>query len=150
MWNDVVYQPGNITAVAYNNKGQAVDTIVVKTAGKPAQLVIEPSTTMLTADGKELAYLTISVVDKDGNPCPTDSRLIEFTVKGNGSYRAAANGDPTSLDQFHLPRMPLFSGKLTAIVQAGEGSGNIEFQAKAKGVKSAKVNIATKAPKMTN
>ena len=149
MWNDVVYQPGNITAVAYNNKGQAVDTIVVKTAGKPAQLVIEPSTTMLTADGKELAYLTISVVDKDGNPCPTDSRLIEFTVKGNGSYRAAANGDPTSLDQFHLPRMPLFSGKLTAIVQAGEGSGNIEFQAKAKGVKSAKVNIATKAPKMT-
>ena len=92
-----------------------------------------------TADGKDLAYITVRVVDKDGNLCPSDSRLVNFTVKGAGHYRAAANGDATSLDLFHLPKMPAFSGQLTAIVQTAEQPGEIVFEAKAKGVKSGKV-----------
>ena len=98
----------------------------------------------ISADGKDLAYITVRVVDKDGNLCPDDSRLIEFTVKGAGKYRASANGDATSLDLFHLPKMHAFSGQLTAIVQAGEYAGIAVFEAKAKGLKSAILNLEVK------
>lgn len=59
--------------------------------------------------------MTVKVVDKDGNLCPADNRQINFSVKGTGKYRAAANGDPTNLEQFHLPKMHAFNGMLTAI-----------------------------------
>ncbi|HHT30241.1 hypothetical protein, partial [Petrimonas mucosa] len=58
-----------------------------------------------------------------------------------GKYRASANGDPTCLDMFHLPQMPLFNGQLTTIVQAGEIAGTLTLEAKAKGVQSSKISI---------
>ena len=81
------------------------------------------------------------MVDKEGNLCPADNRLVTFSVKGAGTYRAAANGDATCLDLFHLPRMHAFSGQLTAIVQTGTEAGQLVFEAKAKGLKSAKLTL---------
>ena len=81
-------------------------------------------------------------MDKDGNLCPSDNRLVSFSVKGAGRYRAAANGDATSLDLFHLPEMPAFSGQLTAIVQSGEQSGEIVFEAKAKGLRTGRIVLS--------
>ena len=83
----------------------------------------------------------MQIADKDGNIVPTDSRKVEFSVKGAGSFRAAANGDPTSLEPFHKPQMSLFSGAATAIVQTSDNAGDIVFEAKAKGVKPAKLTI---------
>ncbi len=80
---------------------------------------------------KDLAYITVKVTDKNGNLCPHDRRLIKFSVKRNGSYRASVNGDPTSLDLFHLPQMHVFNGMLTTIVQAGEAAGKLTLEAKA-------------------
>ena len=62
-------------------------------------------------------------------------------MKGAGRYRAAANGDPTSLDLFHLPRMPLFSGACTAIVQSGDKAGTVTLTATAKGLKPATITL---------
>ncbi|MDF9831448.1 DUF4982 domain-containing protein [Parabacteroides sp. PF5-6] len=145
MWMDVVYEPGEIKVVAYDAQGKAAEEKTLRTAGKADRLEVIVDRTELSADGKDLAYLTVRAVDKEGNLCPFDSRLVNFTVKGAGTYRAAANGDPTSLDLFHLPRMPLFSGQLTAIVQAGTTEGTLLFEAKAKGLKTAKVEIKTKS-----
>ena len=144
MWMDVVYEPGEVKVVAYDKAGKPVEEKIIRTAGKPDHIQLTVDRKELTADGKDLAYITVSVVDKDGNLCPHDSRLINFAAKGAGKYRASANGDPTSLDLFHLPQMHAFSGQLTAIVQAGETAGNIQFEAKAKGLKSGKIVIATK------
>lgn len=144
MWMDVVYEPGEVKVVAYDKAGKPVEEKIIRTAGKPDHIQLTVDRKELTADGKDLAYITVSVVDKDGNLCPHDSRLINFSTKGAGKYRASANGDPTSLDLFHLPQMHAFSGQLTAIVQAGETAGNIQFEAKAKGLKSGKVVITTK------
>lgn len=144
MWMDVVYEPGEVKVVAYDKDGKIAEEKTVRTAGKPHHLELIPDRTELAADGKDLAYITVRVVDKDGNLCPNDSRLVNFTVKGNGKYRAAANGDPASLDLFHLPKMPAFSGQLTAIVQAGEENGEIIFEASAKGLTSGKLIIKVK------
>ena len=139
MWMDVPYEPGEVKVVAYDASGKPAEEKVVRTAGKPHHLEVIADRDQLTADGKDLAYITVRVVDKDGNLCPADNRLVNFTVKGAGRYRAAANGDATSLDLFHLPKMPAFSGQLTAIVQMTEQPGEIIFEAKAKGVKSGKL-----------
>lgn len=144
MWTDVPYEPGELKVVAYDNSGKKVEEKTVRTAGKPHHLEVVADRTALSADGKDLAYITVRVVDKDGNLCPADDRLVSFTVKGAGSFRAAANGDATCLDLFHLPRMHAFSGQLTAIVQSGAESGNLVFGAKAKGVKAGKLTLEVK------
>ncbi len=144
MWTDVPYEPGELKVVAYDNSGKKVEEKTVRTAGKPHHLEVVADRTALSADGKDLAYITVRVVDKDGNLCPADDRLVSFTVKGAGSFRAAANGDATCLDLFHLPRMHAFSGQLTAIVQSGAESGNLVFEAKAKGVKAGKLTLKVK------
>lgn len=144
MWYNTVYEPGEVKVVAYDDSNKAVSEKIVRTAGKPHHIELSTDYPLLKADGKDLAYVTLKIVDKDGNLCPTDGRLVNFKVKGAGKYRASANGDPTCLDLFHLPRMHAFSGMLTVIVQSGEKSGEIELQASAKGVKTGKITIKVK------
>lgn len=144
MWYDAIYQPGEVKVVAYDEQGNPAAEKTVRTAGKPHHIELVTDRTSLQADGKDLAYVTLRIVDKDGNLCPNDGRLVSFKVKGAGKYRASANGDPTCLDLFHKPEMHAFGGMLTVIVQSGEKVGDIELQATAKGVKSGIIRIPVK------
>lgn len=144
MWHDAVYQPGEVRVVAYDEQGNPVAEKTVRTAGKPHHIELVTDRSSLLADGKDLAYVTLRIVDKDGNLCPNDGRLVSFKVKGAGKYRASANGDPTCLDLFHKPEMHAFGGMLTVIVQSGEKTGEIELQATAKGIKTGTIRIPVK------
>ncbi|WP_417370339.1 DUF4982 domain-containing protein [Gelidibacter japonicus] len=144
MWMDVKYEPGTIKVVAYDANGNAVAEKETHTAGKPYQLVLEADRTVIDADGKDLAFVTVSVVDKNGIPCPTATNQLNFKVKGAGTYRAAANGDATSLEMFHLPTMKLFSGKLVVLLQSSHQPGDMQLTVTGKGLKKAKINITTK------
>ena len=144
MWMDTRYEPGEVKVVAYNADGSVAGEKTIRTAAKPDHLVLTPNRTQISADGEDLVYVTVQVADKDGNIVPTDEREVTFDVKGAGRFRATANGDATSLRQFHKPVMDLFSGAATAIVQAGDKPGTVTLQAKAKGVKPAKITINVK------
>ena len=144
MWKDVVYQPGELKVVAYNEDGEIAEEKVIKTAGKPAAIKLTPDRTTLNADGEDLCYLNVSVTDKEGNPVPTDNRLINVKVTGAGSFKAIANGDPTCLEMFHKPQMHLFSGQLTILVQSCSESGVIEVEVSGKGVKKGTIKIDVK------
>lgn len=144
MWHDAVYQPGEVRVVAYDEQGNPVAEKTVRTAGKPHHIELVTDRSSLQADGKDLAYVTLRIVDKDGNLCPNDGRLVSFKVKGAGKYRASANGDPTCLDLFHKPEMHAFGGMLTVIVQSGEKTGEIELQATAKEIKTGTIRIPVK------
>lgn len=144
MWHDAVYQPGEVRVVAYDEQGNPVAEKTVRTAGKPHHIELVTDRSSLQADGKDLAYVTLRIVDKNGNLCPNDGRLVSFKVKGAGKYRASANGDPTCLDLFHKPEMHAFGGMLTVIVQSGEKTGEIELQATAKGIKTGAIRIPVK------
>lgn len=144
MWHDAVYQPGEVRVVAYDEQGNPVAEKTVRTAGKPHHIELVTDRSSLQADGKDLAYVTLRIADKDGNLCPNDGRLVSFKVKGAGKYRASANGDPTCLDLFHKPEMHAFGGMLTVIVQSGEKTGEIELQATAKGIKTGTIRIPVK------
>ncbi|RZF58997.1 DUF4982 domain-containing protein [Sphingobacterium corticibacterium] len=141
MWTDVVYEPGELKVVAYDDNGKLAEEKIVRTAGKPHQIVLETPHKIIAADGKSLAYVRVKVLDKEGNLCPNEDALVRFSVTGAGQYRAAANGDPTCLDLFHEPKMHLFNGQLTAIVQAGDRPGDVQLEAKSKGLKSGKIFV---------
>lgn len=143
IWEDVPFEPGELKVVAYSG-GQPVMEKAVHTAGEPHHIVLEPFTDAIKADGKDLAYVTVAVVDKDGNPCPLDGSLLTFKVSGAGTFRAAANGDPTCLDIFHEPRMHAFGGKLTVIVQAGNRPGKAVLEVSGEGLQKGKTVIRVK------
>ena len=141
MWMDTKYEPGTVKVVAYNEAGEAVAEKEMKTAGKPHHIELSVDRTTIAANGKDLAFVTVSVVDKDGNLCPMADNLIEFSVTGAGHYRAGANGNSVSLELFHEPKMRVFSGMMTAIVESNDTPGTITLTARAKGLKSAKIVI---------
>ena len=122
-WRNVVYQPGELKVVVYDEQGNRAGQQVVKTAGKPKRLTLEPERKAIKADGNDLAFVTVSLVDKNGTLCPDAANRLEFTVTGAGTYKAACNGDATSLEPFTQPRMSLFHGQLVVICQAGKQPG---------------------------
>lgn len=143
MWNEVKYEPGTIKVVAYDKSGKAAGEQTVTTAGKPHHIELVADRKQLSADGKDLSFITARIVDAKGNLCPAASDELSFKVTGEGSFRAVANGDATNLEEFHLPRMHAFNGMLVAVVQAGEKPGDLKLEATAKGLKPAIISIKT-------
>ena len=141
MWMDTKYEPGTVKVVAYNEKGEAVAEKVICTAGKPHHIELVADRKLIAADGKDLSFITVKVVDKDGNLCPDAQHSIRYSVKGAGFYRAGANGDPISLELFHHPQMKVFNGMMTAVVQNNGKPGEITLTASGRGLKSAKIVV---------
>ena len=144
MWNDVVYQPGELRVVAYDADGKIASEKTVRTAGKAAEVKLIPDRNVLKADGEDLCYVNVSLVDKKGNPVPADNRLVKVKVSGAGAFKAIANGDPTCLESFQQPQMHLFSGQLTVLVQSGSTAGEIIVEVSAKGVRTARITLESK------
>ena len=158
MWTDVRYEPGEIKVVAHYPSSASSSTsasssratgsstaneVVVRTAGAPHHIELVPDRSRLNVDGDDLSYVTVRVVDKDGNLIPDAADLIHFKVKGAGRFRAAANGDAANLDLFHLPQHHAFAGQLTAIVQASKTPGVITLEATAKGLKKGRITLTS-------
>lgn len=130
-WNNVKYEPGEIKVVTYDANGNKVGEDSRRTAGKPAQLLLdaecqtEGTTPTLRADGEDMAFVTVTMADKQGTPCPTADSQLSFTVTGNGTFQAACNGDATSLEPFTTPQMKLFNGQLVVIVRSTKQAGTM-------------------------
>jgi beta-galactosidase len=141
MWMDVIYEPGTLKVVAFDKESKPVAEKEMHTAGKPYKLILDSNVKNIKANGEDLAFVAVSVVDKNGIPCPTATNQLEFKVKGKGTFRAVCNGDPTSLELFHLPTMKLFSGKLVVLVQSTNEIGDIELSVTGKGLKTSKIKL---------
>jgi beta-galactosidase len=144
MWMDVKYEPGTVRVVAFDDSGNPVVEKEMHTAGKPHHLKLEADRKVIAADGKDLSYITVSVVDKVGNLCPNADNQLSFDVSGNGKFKVVCNGDATSLEMFHLPTMKAFSGKLVVTVQSLEEAGEMELKVSGKGLKSETITIQSK------
>ena len=143
MWMDVTYQPGTLKVVAYDDKGNPAAEKSMTTAGTPHQIILNPDLSSINANGEDIAFVTVSVVDKNGIPCPTATNQLNFEVEGQGKFRAACNGDATSLELFHLPTMKLFSGQLVVLVQSTTEAGKIKLTVSGESLKSSSLEITT-------
>lgn len=114
MWFDVPYEAGEITVVAYDENGKEAARETIKTAGEPDHLEVIWANE--SENPEELCYMTVKVVDKDGNLCPKANNLISYEGEG---FVAAANGDAACLDSFVEPQMHAFAGQCTFIIKKG-------------------------------
>lgn len=139
-WNNVKYEPGEIKVVAYDYDGTAKGEKIIRTAGAPAHIVLKADRNSISSKGEDLSFVTVSVVDKNGTPCPTATNNMKFNVSGAGKFRVACNGDATSLVAFNSTEMPLFSGELVVVVE-GLRHGTAMLSVSADGLPTATLPI---------
>ncbi len=154
-WMDVKYEPGELKVVAYDAEGNVAATETIKTAGQPHHIELvkdreSMSAIPVDADGKaldcpDLTFVTVRVVDRDGNLCPDADTQLKFAVKGKSAkFNSCCNGDATSLETFVNPTMKAFHGELVVVVQATKEAGLSTLSVTGKGLKSAKTEISVK------
>ncbi|WP_205727889.1 glycoside hydrolase family 2 TIM barrel-domain containing protein [Flammeovirga pectinis] len=140
-WMDVKYEAGTVKVVAYDKNDKVVAEKEIRTAGKSHHLKLEADRTEIMANGEDISFVTVSVVDKNGIECPTANIPLTFSVKGAADFRAVCNGDATSLEMFHLPKMKTFNGKLVVLVESKNTKGTATLTVKGKGLKSNQVDL---------
>ena len=121
-WNNVKYEPGELKVIVYDAEGRQAGEQILRTAGKPAALKLDVWTqwgNRIQASGDDLAFITVSLTDADGNLIPDAADQLSFEVTGAGTFEAVCNGDATSLEPFKQPTMKLFNGQLVVIVRSG-------------------------------
>jgi beta-galactosidase len=144
-WDDVRYEPGELKVVAYK-EGRAWAEDVVKTTGSASRLVLEPDRDRIQADGTDLSFITVRVVDDAGLVVPRSNDLLTLEISGPGDIAAADNGDPTSLVSFRAQEMKTFNGLCLVIIRARTGQpGRITLKARSARLLSAEVTLTTTA-----
>ena len=133
MWNDVVYAPGEITAIAYRD-GQEVDRTTVRTAKAPHHVVLEAYRGKIAADGESLNYVTATVVDCDGVPCPRADQRLSFCAEGAADVYATDAGDQRETECFLRPDKRALSGKLVCCLRAKETAGSVRVTCSGEGL----------------
>ena len=143
----VPYEPGELKAVATKG-GQVVATDVVRTAGPPAKITLTPDRTQITANGQDLSFIKVTLLDKDGNVCPNADNEIEFTVNGSAADLAGVdNGDPTNHESFQGPKHKAFHGLGLAVLRSHvDTTGAVTLTASAPGLSSVKTTVNVVAP----
>jgi beta-galactosidase len=140
-WDDVKYESGELKVTAYKN-GKVWATEVVRTAGIGVALQFSADRSTINADGNDLSFLTLRIVDSRGISIPDASNKIKFVVSGPGEIVATDNGDPTDLAPFNSKERNLFSGLALVIVRANpKTSGTSRVTAEAEGLTMAQITI---------
>jgi len=139
-WN-VKYEPGTLSATGYDDKDNVIAETKVETTGEPVAIMLAPDRTNLTADGGDVALVTVRIVDSQGRIVPVANNEITFDVTGAGHLIGLGNGDPSCHEPDKGKQRRAFNGLCLAIVQSSRTQGNIAIQARSPGLKSATVII---------
>lgn len=139
----VKYEPGVVKVVSRKD-GKTVLEKEIHTAGEPAQIRLTADRNEIKSDGRDLSFVTVEVLDKDGNLCPNADNQIMFDVQGAGFIAGVDNGSPVSMEKFKADHRRAFYGKCLAVVQSDGKSGGIKLTATSEGLKTAVTAIKAK------
>lgn len=142
IWDDVVYAPGEIAAVASDASGRELARETVRTASVPVRLSLSADRPELAAYGEDLGFVTVSVLDENGILQPHADHPIRFEVTGAGTFAAAGNGNSASTEDFYSGTMKAFHGQCVCIVRAGGSAGTVRVTASADGLLPAEIELA--------
>jgi hypothetical protein len=144
-WNDVVYEPGELKAVAYKD-GRPIGEAIMHTAGRPATIRLTPDRKDLHATGEDLCYILVEALDDQGTLCPLADNLVRFQVDGPAEIAAVGNGNPLSLEPFQADYRKLFYGKAMLILRTKEGqAGAVRVTATSDGLLGAEITVQNRA-----
>ena len=142
MWR-VKFEAGSVKAVSRKN-GEVVAEEEIRTAGKPAQIRLTPDRYILQADGRDLSFVTVEIVDKDGNLCPNSENDVTFAVEGSGFIAGVDNGSPISMEKFRDNHRKAFYGKCLVVIRNDGKPGGIKLAATAEGLQKAVAALKAK------
>lgn len=138
----VKYEPGSVKVVARKN-GKVVGEEEIRTAGEPKKIRLTPDRNTLNADGKDLSFVTVEIVDAEGNLCPLADNLVHFEVEGNLFIAGVDNGSQTSMERFKDNKRKAFNGKCLVVLQNDGKTGAARLKAVAEGLEDAVVEIVS-------
>lgn len=145
-WDDVVYEPGTVEVVTYR-EGREWARDTVSTTGEAAALRLTADRATITADGDDLCFVTVEVVDADGAMVPRTNPQLTFTVEGPGEFVASDNGDPTNFEPFPLPTRKAFNGLCMVIVRGkSDEPGKFRLTVASDGLAVGSIEIITALP----
>ncbi len=142
MWR-LPYEPGTLKAVGYKD-GKEILTSFDRTAGTPAKISVEPDRKTIHADGRDLSFVTVKVLDKDGTMVPYADNLVNFKISGDGKIAGVDNGSETDHEPFKANYRKAFNGMCLVVIQSNGKKGKITLEATSKGLKSASTVIDAK------
>lgn len=138
----VKYEPGSVKVVARKD-GKVVGEKEIRTAGEPKKIRLTPDRNTLNADGKDLSFVTVEIVDAEGNLCPLADNLVHFEVEGNLFIAGVDNGSQTSMERFKDNKRKAFNGKCLVVLQNDGKTGAARLKAVADGLEDAVVEIVS-------
>lgn len=138
----VKYEPGSVKVVARKD-GKVVGEKEIRTAGEPKKIRLTPDRNTLNADGKDLSFVTVEIVDAEGNLCPLADNLVHFEVEGNLFIAGVDNGSQTSMERFKDNKRKAFNGKCLVVLQNNGKTGAARLKAVAEGLEDAVVEIVS-------
>ena len=145
-WPAVPYEPGELKVVATDKEGTVLAETVVLTAGEPAAIELRVDREVMTADGDDMVFVTVRMVDSQGVLVPDADHTITYTVDGSAELVGLCNGDATSLESFVGTSMRLFNGMAVAYVRARDGEpGDVTITARAEGLPAATLSVVAAA-----
>ncbi|KXK39849.1 MAG: beta-galactosidase [Bacteroidetes bacterium OLB9] len=140
-FNNITYQPGSLKAVSEIHRSKVAE-MTVKTAGKPYRLIASADRKTIIGDGEDLCFVTVKVLDKEGNLVPNADNLLHFQVRGAGKIEALDNGCQTDLTPFsNKEKRKAFNGLALAIIRPDQSNGVIELNVNADGLLPATIYI---------
>ena len=141
----IPYVPGELYAVAYDEKGKVIAEDTRESFGDAAEIWLEAEKTVIAADDEELVFLTISMRDAEGNPVENANNRVQVKVSGAGMLAGLDNGDSTDRDQYQTESKRLFNGKLLAVVRSNGAAGEIEVSVTSEGLPGAVLTITAES-----
>ena len=135
---------GGVDGAIHRAGGKAILEEKINTAGKPAKINLSVDRKNIDANGEDLAYVTVRIVDKDGNLCPLADNLVEFEISGAGKLIAVDNGNAATTESFQASYRKAFNGMCLAILKSEKTGGKISLKAKSKSLQAAEITIESK------
>ncbi|MBK7215348.1 MAG: DUF4982 domain-containing protein [Bacteroidales bacterium] len=139
----IPFEEGTLLAIG-RTAGKEILRKEMKTAGKPAKVIITPDRSLIQADGSDLSFCTVKIVDANNVMVPLADNLVKFKVEGNGSIAGVDNGNEISLEPFKADSRKAFHGMCLLVVKAGDKPGALKITASSEGLESAIVTVNTK------
>ncbi|MFL6332583.1 MAG: glycoside hydrolase family 2 TIM barrel-domain containing protein [Pyrinomonadaceae bacterium] len=138
----VPYQPGTLKAVGYGKTQRtAAATAELRTAAEPARIKLTADRLRVKADGQDLSYVTVELVDARGVRHPKAENLVRFSVEGPGTIAGVGNANPVSTESYQQPQRKVWQGRALVVVKSGKQPGRITLRATAQGLPPATVVI---------
>ena len=148
-WN-VVYQPGRVVAKGYKN-GRLLLTETMETTKPANKIVLKSDRQTITADGRDVAVVTVEVQDAKGRVVPDACPMLELRLEGDGRILGVGNGDPSYLGEDHPKeqdckgfQLPAFNGLAQVLIQSSRQAGALRLDCLSEGLKTGQLAILSK------